>query len=314
MAHGHGLYSTLCAPPGHHCRSRSESAVEDFVPSDDPAALRADVLPYPAYHIALKLIHILQAFVLHPLLAFRAGLPMGLAGLVAADMDVFRREKLHDLVEYGLKEGEDLLASDAEITVLIWFAAASELGICRENLLAVARHLDFGDYLYMPFGCIGKQLADVILRIITAVCSGRTFLGVMTVAVPPLLPCPLRPPCGESGQARIGIDLQTPARRVGKMDMHPVHLEEGHGVHLFLEEIHASEMARDVEMKTSVRETRGIGNAAASYFLYLSVGCHLAEGLPCIELSRLRQRLDGHPFRGNLKNIGFGASEALRLI
>ena len=67
-------------------------------------------------------------------------------------------------------------------------------------------------------------------------------------------------------------------------------------------------------MKASVREARGIGNAAASYFLHLSVGCHLAEGLPCIELSRLRQRLDCYTFRGNVKNIGFGTCEALRLI
>ena len=122
---------------------------------------------------------------------------MLLTGLVAADVNIFRREHLHDLSQYCFQEGEDLFVADAEVAVLIRLTAASKLRIRRQHLLAVTRHLDFRDYLYMSFMGIFYEFAELILGVVTTMSICISLLRIMSVAGPPFLPCRLRTPCRE---------------------------------------------------------------------------------------------------------------------
>ena len=156
----------------------------------------------------------------------------------------------------------------------------------------MAWHLDLRNYLYVSLMSILDEFPELFLCIISAICTRLVRLTVMPVTCPPFLPCLLRTPCRKLGKSRIGIDLHTPSGSVSQVDVHAVHLEHGHGIHLLLQEFHTAEMSGNIHMESTIWETREIIYHAAFQCItsiFTRGACnHLCKGLHCIELTFLR--------------------------
>src|SRR2546422_7232750 len=85
--------AAIHAAPGHNHRVRCEPALEDLVPSHEPAAVSGEKLIHPVCEPALQLVLALQAELADARLRERARLPLGLRGLVASDMDPASRKQ-----------------------------------------------------------------------------------------------------------------------------------------------------------------------------------------------------------------------------
>ena len=80
--------------------------------------------------------------------------------LVAADVDVLRREEFHHLVEDAEDQAEGLFLAGTEVA-RAGLAVASEVRIGGKNFGTVTGHLDFGDDGDVPCVGIFDYLFDV---------------------------------------------------------------------------------------------------------------------------------------------------------
>ncbi len=78
----------------------------------------------PADEVVLEGVDVGETFVVHACGASGARFPCGLGGFVASDVDVFRREYLHDIGQYILEKRECLLVAHTEVGTCIGFALA----------------------------------------------------------------------------------------------------------------------------------------------------------------------------------------------
>ena len=287
----HCFYTSFRSSPRHNCRPGSQTALKDFVPADNLTALRVNKVADTTDHVTLQLIYIGQSLLLHTLLTLFASLPMGLSGFVTADVDIFRREDLHNLGQNRFQEPEDLLISHTKITVLIRLSAAAQFRIRSQHLFAMGRHLYFWYDLDMSFFCIFNQIAHLLFSIIATVCSNISLIYIKALPCPPVFPSLLRPPRSKGRQPWISIYLHSPTGSVCQMQMHPVHLEHHHCIYLLLKEFNTAEMTRHIYMKTAIRKTRGICYFTAWQRLILSPTNHLIQCLTSIEFTCSRRCL-----------------------
>ena len=207
-------------------------------------------------------LHFVQASqLLGEQLAFGAGFPGDLAGLIAADVYPPGREQLHDLGQHTVHEFEGCGIAHAEFAARIGLSTATQFRIADENLVGVRREFDLGNHLDITGRSISHDLANVILRIITAIGPGRPLRNVAPVAeFPPLEPVGLRPESPEPGQQRVPVDLNAPAAVVGQVQVEDIELVTCHFIEYLENLFFGKEMARNVEVDTPVTETRIIGN------------------------------------------------------
>ncbi len=105
------------AAPGHDHRVRCEPALEDLVPPHEPAAVRGEELVHPVREPALQLVLVLQAELADPRLRERTRDPLGLRGLVAADVDPASRKQTHHLGQHVLIEADGRVSGVDDIPV-----------------------------------------------------------------------------------------------------------------------------------------------------------------------------------------------------
>ena len=204
-----------------------------------------------------------------------------LGGFVAADMDVFRREDVHDFPEHILHERECQFIAGAEVALALRGASvggqAAEFGISRDYFGAVAGHLDFGNDGDMTGRSIGDNSPGVFLSQIAAAGIRIAAFTVLPAAALPFFPSSSFPPGGIVGQAGIGFDFNPPAGRVGQMDVQAVEPDFRHRVDLLEDEFLVAEMPGDVEHDAPVGETRIVEDCAA--LERVAVTAHLGEAL-----------------------------------
>ena len=241
----------------------------------------------------------------------RASLPMLLAGLIATDMDILRRKHRNDLIKNSFKEGKDILLTHAKVAILIRLASAAKFRISREDLLAMARHLNLRNKFDVSLGSITHQFSNVSLSVITAICTLAILLSIKSLTSPPILPEGLRSPGREVSQTRISIDADSPSRSISQMQMHLVHLEQSHRVHLLLQKLHASEMPRHIHMQASVWEPWFVCYSAALDGIISAESNQLGQSLLGVECAGFTSGFDGHPFRSHLHDIGLGTGKIL---
>ena len=100
--------AALRTAPRHDRSVRSQLALQNLVPADDPPAVLVEKLLHAGRHIALEvvlrgvLVVALDAQLADLRLAHGALLPAHLRTLVATDVDILRRKQLHDLQEHVL--------------------------------------------------------------------------------------------------------------------------------------------------------------------------------------------------------------------
>ena len=141
-----------------------------------------------ADQVALELFHAVQAFLLHPAPAVRAVVPVLLGGFVAADVDVFRGEEVHDLGEHFLQQLESRFLAGAQVVRRILAAHAGD-GVYR--LAGMAGHLDLGDDGHVALRGVGDDLPDVVLGEEAAIGAFISLAGRV-----PLPPGVAHPPGG----------------------------------------------------------------------------------------------------------------------
>src|SRR5664279_4349323 len=86
--------------PIHNCRVLSETALADFAPTNESAAMSVETLFYTPDEITFKLMLILETFQRLAGLTLRTFFPVRRRHLVAANMDILAREKLANLREH----------------------------------------------------------------------------------------------------------------------------------------------------------------------------------------------------------------------
>ena len=248
--------ATLLATPRHNRSVGGKTTLQNLIPADNLAATRIEILLHAVYHVALQLIDTLQALLAHAALAILTQLPVALASLVATDVDILRGEYLNNLVEYRLHHLEGRLLADAEVALTLWSVRTLQLGICRQDLVGVARHLYLGDDGYVAVGSIGHQLASLLLCEVAARSTLRALLYKLPIAIPPTLPVVGRAPCGVARKAWVALNLEAPARSIREVQVQAVHLHARHHIYLTLKEIHRAEVARNIYKRTAVLKAR----------------------------------------------------------
>ena len=305
MSGGGSGDAALGAAPRHDRGVGRKSPFENLVPAQQAAALGVEEGLDAADHVALQLIDVFQPLFAHPRGAFGAGAPALLRGFVAADVDILRGEESDHLGKDVFEEFERLFVADAEVGVDIGFPAARKFGEDGQHLLAVARHLDFGDHLDMQGAGVFDHLADFVLRIVAAIGRRIVAAAVAFAAEVPPLPVGIGPPCGDVGKDGVFLDLDAPAGAVGQVPVEAVEFVAGQEVQLPLDELLVAEVARDVEHEAPVAEARSVldhngRNPAAAAF------GQLAQRLKSVEESGGIGRRDGDFSAGDVEAVAFG--------
>ena len=83
-------------------------------------------------------------------------------------------------------------------------------------------HFDFGDDSYISAGGMIKNVANILLGVVSAGGDGIAFVGVFVSVFVPVLPCFTYTPCGHRGQQRVTINLQTPSGTIGEVELESV--------------------------------------------------------------------------------------------
>ncbi|MCY1457830.1 hypothetical protein D9M71_751570 [compost metagenome] len=104
----------------------------------------------------------------------------------------------------------------------------------------------------MARGGVGDHLADLVLRVETAVGSRRAG-GRITAAI-----AGRNAAAADAGQLRVALDLHAPALVIGEMPMEGVELLLGHRIEHALDLVQALEVARRIEHQPAPAETRRI--------------------------------------------------------
>ena len=178
-------------------------------------------------HIALHLFE--STHLTGQMLTFGATLPSDLASFVAADMNVFRGKEFHDLGQDILCEAQCGRIAYAKLTGRIGPSRAAEFGITYKYLIRVCRKLDLWNHIDMSPGSIANDLPNILLRIVTAVCSRSIFRNVMFVAeIPPFEPFDLHAMGAEFGKQGVFVDLYSPASIIAEMEMEFIELVVRH--------------------------------------------------------------------------------------
>ena len=115
VAHRGGLDAAFGTAPRHHGGVGGQAAFQDFVPAQQGAAVFVEEALDAGDQITLQLFRRVQPFLLHPLLAEPAVGPVALRGLIAADMDVLRRENIHDFEQDRFQELEGIFIAGAKV-------------------------------------------------------------------------------------------------------------------------------------------------------------------------------------------------------
>src|SRR5262245_51582576 len=83
------FYSSLCAPPAHHCSAgRRSAAFQYFIPADELFLFGGQDLADPFCKIVLKLFTVFEAVLFHKCLNAFVLFPVSFETLVAAHVDI----------------------------------------------------------------------------------------------------------------------------------------------------------------------------------------------------------------------------------
>ena len=210
------LQASLFARPRHHGSIGCQSALHDFVPSQQLSAVGIKEFFDAHDEVGLQLVGIFQPLVFHSLLALGACFPLLLPSLVAPDVDIFGGEELHHLGEYTFEKGKHAIVSGAEVGAGIGLTLASEVWIGGKHLVAMAWHLYFGYHGDVPFGRVCHEVAHFVLRIISAISPRIVGVAVAPVVfAPPFSPVVLGSVGRFLNQFGVFLHLQTPSSAIG---------------------------------------------------------------------------------------------------
>ena len=226
------------------------------------------------HEIALQVFFVGDALSLHQLLAATACPPVRLLGLVASDVDVFRREDADDLVEDVLQETIDplvagaiddagILAADAgqHADEAIANHGARHLGIGGDGSHAVGGHLYLRHHVHMSLLGISNDVAQLLLRVVAANGCGLSFARVLAVGE---VGVTLHAPGTRFSELGIFLDFHPPAVVVGQVQMQVVDFQLRGDVDDFQDFVFGDEAPHHVEHESPIGKPRLVAEGEAA--------------------------------------------------
>ena len=206
----------------------------------------------------------LEAESLYPGLTVWTILPFRLRALVPADVVVFIREKIQDLCENILQEGECCILARAESPFehspghrnLHRVIVAAEPRISCDRCAHVPRKVNLRDDLYSQRRGMADNFADLVLGVVASVAhsveSGLVSLDHGAGAEGP-----------DAGQAGILLDFYSPSLVVGEVPVEAVELVQRHDVQHPHHLLDREEVSGAVQMQAPVGKPRLVRNLHA---------------------------------------------------
>ena len=219
--------------PRHDGSVLRYAAFENLVPADQTAAAVTEPFLDPADQITLQFGLVPQPLPTDTFLTERTRFPAFARRFIPADVNIFRRKEFENFGQHILQESERRLFADAQNVLahaprphhFIRTSGAPEPGISRQCRHGMTGHLDFGNHHNTPFGRIGHDFADLVLRIVAAVRFVRILGRGPMVA-------DNRPAAYGTGlgQSRVTANLDPPTLIVGQMPMKDIEFVQGKDV------------------------------------------------------------------------------------
>ena len=184
----------------------------------NPATVALDKSLDASDKISLEFFHICHSFLFHPLPAVHALTPGLHGGFIAADMDERGGEDVHHFLQNCFQKPEGGLIPRAQVPGTRVETAvrmlAQHFGVGITHFHGVAGHLYLRNDGDESFGSIGYQFLQVLFCIIAAISFRVICGGEAVVTGLPFVVGITFPEGGFSGQIRIGLALNAPAREI----------------------------------------------------------------------------------------------------
>lgn len=314
VARRRGIEASLDALPAVDTGAAGQlPALDRLVPHGGTLAVGFENTGQPSQKVLFQRMSVGHSLARHEYPTVRTLLPLAHVDLVAADMEVLRREERRQLAQNIGQQPVVLLARSAPHRAVVVTGRRTQVGgIVAENLgmharevAAVPRQVELGDDLHVAHGGITDQVAHLVLRIEPAV-----FL--VPFAVDGHHGRIAAAPGTDLGEFGMRLDLQPPPLVIRQEQMQLVDFQVREQVDMALHAIGVHPRANHVEHHAAVMEARRILDATG-------VDGQRQGGLPRINLRRqeLQQGLEAvenasvvgpddlHPLGRHGQPIGF---------
>ena len=219
--------------------------------------------------MALQLAVARQAETLVGGLAFGVVLPSRRGAFVAADVEVFAREELHQFFENVLRKLYRVGVGHVHHVVVYAAVAldyvravgrAAKFGVGCEGGAEVAGHIDFWDDGDVTLSGVGHHVLNLVLRIIVR--TVRLVYPVLRKLVH-IRKAAVGRNAAHARELRVLLYLHAPSLVVAQVPVEGVHFVVRHHVDHALHLFYREEVARHVEHKAAVLKSRLVGNVKA---------------------------------------------------
>ena len=247
-------------------------ALKHFVPTNHCSASLLDYVVGKASDIALQAVvsrefaFCRDAFPCDASLTARTFFPAYFRALVAADVDVLRREQVDDFVQHIADELHSAVVAHAKHLVayaplrphVVRTARAAQMRIGSQCGAHVSRHINFGNHLDVALGSVANHVAHLLLGVESAVRHAVPFARIATDDGL----CAHRTHLGE---ARIFLDFDAPTLVVGQVPVEGVHIVQCQHIDELLHLIDTVEMAADVEHHAAIGKSGSVGDGGSRH-------------------------------------------------
>ena len=249
-----GSDSARLSPPAHHGGVGRQSALEDFVPTDDLSSARIQVGLDAANEVALQGVLVDQALRGDARLALGAVVPPRFGALVAPDVYVLAREERQNFVQHAFKKGEHRVVAGAVDVVKhapssgyrLLDAGTAQLRIGREGSPGMARELNFGNHRDVARSRVGHDFAYLVLGVESAIARAVEALIAIRADLRGIAPGP------DLGESRVALDFDAPALVLSEVPVKAIHFVFGHQVEVAFDEVHVKKVPANVQMHSAV--------------------------------------------------------------
>ena len=314
-----GSLDTAClATPRHHNHILAQVlAIEHLIPADDglaPLAQKIGHLPHkPALQGLLGRLGlgVAQAQSVNAGLAFGALVPPHLGALIATDVNILIGEEGHNLLQHILGELHRLVVTHTQQVLrhtpdgphLIGATRTSQLGVGSQCSHHMAGHINLRDDVDVSLGSVGHHLPNLLLRVETPLSIGHTVPHARIATNNRLTAggC-------HRGQQGVLLNLNTPTLVIGQVPMKSVHIVQGEHINVFLHKLHPIEVARHIEVQTSVAKQGFIAHLHSRqlHAPKLTHGQGLTQSLDTIEEPIARSTHNLHSLRAHPQSVALG--------
>ena len=299
--------------PTHYSSCWSKSTFKYLVPTDHLLIVFQQELFDALYKVALQFLFSrvslirLQAKFFYTSLTLRTYFPSVFRTLVSTNMEVFAFEQRNHFFYYIFQELEYRIVSGAihivchtpETTYIDWLACTRQLGICSNCSYTMSGQFYFGYNFYKAFLSVCHNLFHLILCIeIRAIFVSFTLCSL----------------CSYLCKLRVFLYFDAPTLIFCQVPVKCIDLEHRQHIQLLLYKVYINKVTANIEMHSSVLESRLIFYCYSGYFpcniFHKRRTFYFGRKQLHYSLHRIKQpvwcfSLDIYPLFGNVEQVTF---------